>query len=96
MVEFFLIITLIFLSISVYFNIKFGIFILRTVDEIEQCLDILDEKYLTFVKILEKPVFFDSIEVRQVIQEIKGCQESILNIANKLNNLGRPSENEKK
>jgi hypothetical protein len=51
-------------------------------DEIEDCLDAFDEKYGIFAKILEKPIFFDSIEIRQVIQEIKSSQALLLRVAN--------------
>lgn len=83
------------LFVSVYYNIKFGIIILKTQDAIEECLDILDERYVTFSKILEKPVFFDSIEVRQVIQEIKIAQDSILVVANNLSKSWETAKNEK-
>jgi len=88
MIEILFIITLLLLIVSVYFNIKFGIFILSTVDAIEESLDVLDEKYRIFSKILEKPVFFDSVEIRQVIQEIKSSQDLLLEIANKLSRTG--------
>jgi hypothetical protein len=81
------------LVVSIYFNIKFGIIILNCVDAIEEGLDRLDEKYGIFAKILEKPVFFDSVEVRQVIQEIKSSQDLLLSIANNLSQFGR-SKNE--
>lgn len=84
------------LCVSVYYNIKFGLIILRMQDTIEECLDSLDEKFAIFSKILEKPVFFDSIEVRQVISEIKGCQDLILRIANSITNIGGPSEGKEK
>ena len=32
--------------------------------------------------ILEKPVFFDSVEIRQVIKDIRDSRDSILHIAN--------------
>jgi len=95
MIEFFFSITVILLSISVYYNIKFGIFILNIIDLIEESLDALDEKYRIFNKILEKPVFFDSVEIRQVIQEIKSCQELLLVIANKISKPGRSITDEK-
>ena len=53
-------------------------------DAVEESLDILNEKYGSMNEILEKPVFFDSIEIRQVIADIKGCHTAILIIANKL------------
>lgn len=82
------------LAISVYFNVKFGIVILNTADTIEESLDALDEKYKIFATILERPVFFDSIEIRQVIQEIKSSQDLLLLIANKLSNYGRVQNEE--
>ena len=33
-------------------------------------------------KVLEKPVFFDSVEVRQVIDDIRISQNAILYVAN--------------
>lgn len=95
MISFFLVLSVSLLVISVYYNIKFGIIILDLIDTIEECLDALDEKFKIFSKILEKPVFFDSVEVRQVIQEIKACQDLILEIANKLARFGRSKINEK-
>jgi hypothetical protein len=53
-------------------------------DAIEESLDILNERYGKMNEILEKPVFFDSIEVRQVIADIRECHRAILIIANKL------------
>lgn len=96
MLEAILVISLVLLSVSVYFNYKLGIIIINLQDEIEECLDALDEKYAIFAKILEKPVFFDSIEIRQVIQEIKNSQDLILKIANKLSNPGNSEKNEER
>ena len=35
-------------------------------------------------EILQRPIFFDSIEVRQVIADIRDCHNAILVVANKL------------
>jgi hypothetical protein len=64
-------------------------------DILEESLDDLDKKYAVFSKILERPVFFDSVEVRQVIQEIKGCQDLLLKIANNISNPGGKIEDKK-
>lgn len=95
MIEILFAFTLMILSISLYYNFKFGIFILDIVDSIEESLDELDEKYRIFKKILEKPVFFDSVEIRQVIQEIRACQDLLLVIANKISKPGRSIIDEK-
>ena len=72
------------LSVSMYFNIKHGILILRVQDTIEESLDILDTKYSEISSILEKPVFFDSYEVRQAVSDISSSRDAILSVARML------------
>ena len=75
------------LSLSIFLGWKlyqFSIVLIDVEDAIEESLDILNEKYGKMNEILEKPVFFDSIEVRQVIADIRECHRAILIIANKL------------
>ncbi len=72
------------LSVSLYYNWKFGKAIIGLEDAIEESLDILDKRYEAMSIILKKPVFFDSQEVRQVIKEIAIARDSILQIANLL------------
>jgi hypothetical protein len=72
------------LSVSVYFNIKHGVLILKIQDSIENSLDTLDEKYKSITKILDMPLFFDSVEVRQVISDIRDSRDTILIVANDL------------
>ena len=70
------------LGLSVYFNIKHGILILKMQDALENSLDILNERYRSISKVVETPLFFDSVEVRQVISDIDKCHESVLYVAN--------------
>tara|TARA_B100001113_G_C20527554_1_gene370173 strand:- start:125 stop:337 length:213 start_codon:yes stop_codon:yes gene_type:complete len=51
---------------------------------LEESLDILNEKYYKINEIAQLPVFFDSVEIRQVISEIKASHDAILLVANKL------------
>ena len=81
---FFIILLCVLLGVSLRYNIKFGLTILRVEDAIEESLDLLDIKYMSLSKILEKPIFFDSIEVRQTVDEIRATQELVLYIANRL------------
>jgi len=68
---------------------KFSIIIMNIEDAIEDSLDILNQRYGKMNEILQKPVFFDSMEVRQVINDIRDCHNAILLVANKLtNNMG--------
>lgn len=68
--------------LSAYFLIKFAMIILRTEEKLTNILDSIDEEYMEITKILEKPVFFDSVEVRQVIASIDNVRSTFLNISN--------------
>ena len=63
---------------------KFSMIIIEFEDNIEECLDLLDKKYSSMSEVLEIPVFFDSIEVRRVINDINECRDSLVVVANKL------------
>jgi len=54
--------------------------ILETEEKIDSAMEVLEEKYKSISAILDRPVFFDSVEVRQVINDIYKCQESIYQI----------------
>ena len=69
------------LVFSIRYNFKFGILILSVQDAVEKSLDVLDGNYSKMSKIAESPVFFDSVEVRQVMSEIQRARRSILGIA---------------
>lgn len=78
------IILFILLGISAFLNYKLGKIILQMEDAIEDSLDEIDQIYGRIVKILEIPVFFDSVEVRQVISDIENTRDVVLKIANNL------------
>jgi hypothetical protein len=69
---------------SAYLNYKLGLTILRYEDALEDSLDIIDKKYNSISNVLEKPIFFDSLEVRQVISDIKDTRDSLIVVANRL------------
>ncbi len=83
---YFIVFLLILLSVFIYFCIKFAMIIVKMQDVIEESLDILDEKYIKISEILSIPIFYDSKEVRDVLHEINGVRNSILEIAQKLTN----------
>ena len=72
---------LVLLVLSLRFNYKLGVIILDVQDAIEASLDELDRRYASMSEVLEKPVFFDSMEVRQVVTDISRCRDSILRVA---------------
>ena len=73
-----------FLLVSLYYNYKFARIILRMEDAIEKSLDNLDEKYTSIQKVLDTPLFFDSPQVRQVINDITQSRDAVLYVANQL------------
>lgn len=75
------------LCISLYYNYKFGRTLIKMEDALESSLDRLDERYESIAKVLEIPLFYDSPQVRQVISDIRACQESILFVANEIGRL---------
>jgi hypothetical protein len=76
-----ILILLVLLSLSIYYSVKFGLIILKIEDAIEESLDVIDEKYDSMSEILERPLFYDSPEVRQVLQDIKLTRHSLHKIA---------------
>tara|TARA_Y100000593_G_C4267196_1_gene315415 strand:- start:623 stop:946 length:324 start_codon:yes stop_codon:yes gene_type:complete len=79
-----ILVLLLLLTISVYFNIKHGLIILNIQDAIEDSLDIINEQYEKMRTIIDTPVFFDSVEIRQVINHIKRSHDALLIVANTL------------
>ena len=75
------------LGISAFYNYKFGRALIRMEDALEQSLDKLDERYDSISKVLEIPLFYDSPQIRQVVKDIKDCQDSILYVANEIGRL---------
>ena len=82
------------LGISIWKNVKLGIIILRMEDTIEECLDVIDDKYEKITEILSRPLFFDSPEVRQVVTDIKAVRGSLHAVAISLTkNISRDEPN---
>ena len=66
---------------ATYYCIKFARSLLDITESIETALDILDERYGSISKILQIPIFYDSAEVRQVLQDIGDSRDAILQVA---------------
>ena len=75
---------LLFSGITTYYAIHFGLTILRIQDALEDSLDIIDEKYAAISVICERPLFYDSPEVRQVLEDIKETRSSLHQMAHVL------------
>ena len=74
-------------AISIYYNINFGRTLIRMEDALETSLDVLDERYRSVSEVLKIDLFYDSPQIRQVVSDIKQCQDSILYVANEIGRL---------
>ena len=75
------------LSLSMFLGwklYKFSIIIIDIEDAVEESLQILDEKYKRMYDILQKPIFFDSVEVRQVISDIRESHNALIYVSDVL------------
>lgn len=72
------------LLVSLFYLIKFALIIIRVQDVVEDSLDIMDEKYSSISDILKIPLFYDSREIRTVLDDVRDVRESILDIARAL------------
>ena len=69
---------------AIFYCIKFGIIIIGVQDTLEDSLDVIDEKYMSMTEICERPLFYDSPEVRQVLSDIKETRAALHQIAHSL------------
>ncbi len=66
---------------AVVFLVRFGKIILSYQDSLEQALETIDEKYNNISAICERPLFYDSAEVREVLNDIKATRDSLHQVA---------------
>ncbi len=72
------------LFVSVMVNVRFYKIITKFEDNIDECLDQIDDQYNEITKIANKEFFMDTPEIRQLVNSIKSLRESVLLIAKKL------------
>jgi len=72
------------LGFAAFYLWRFSKMILKIEDEIEVALDVLDERYRSISKVLEIPLFYDSPEIKRVVEDVKGSREAILRVANSI------------
>ena len=72
------------LLLSLYYCFKFALIIIRVKDALEDSLEKIDESYFKISEILNIPIFYNSKEVKIVIDEIKNSRDSLLLIASSL------------
>lgn len=82
-----IVILTILLVFAVYYSIKFAIILINMQEAIEESLDVIDEKYQKISKILEIPIFYESSEIKTVLQNLQDTRNSLLYVANKLSSI---------
>ncbi len=70
--------------------------IIKYTEGIEKTLDTLDNRYESISKVLELPLFYDSPQVRAVVDDVRTCRDSLLESANILTSLSQDEHEEKK
>lgn len=71
--------------VAIVFAVRYAILLMQVEDNINRCVEILDEKYRIISEIHDIPLFYDSPEVRRLIDEIGKARDSVLYIVNILN-----------
>lgn len=69
---------------SAYYCIKFALIIIKVKEALEDSLEKIDESYFKISEILNIPIFYNSKEVKIVIDEIRNSRDSLLLIARSL------------
>lgn len=69
------------LGIACYYLWKFSNIVLRVEDQLEVALDALDERYQSISKVLQIPLFYDSPEIKKVVEDVRGSRDAILSVA---------------
>lgn len=90
-----IIVLVLILAVSIYFNIEFALKLLQVEDLLEECLDVIDEKYSRISEILARPLFFDSPEVRRVVEDIRDARNALHRVAFSLSKNFMAEEKEK-
>jgi hypothetical protein len=72
------------LTASIYFNYRFARIIFSYEDSLENCLDTLDKSYGKISEILQIPLFADTPQIKQVMNEIEISRQAILYVANQI------------
>lgn len=79
------------LILSLVVNVLIGRFayrmanvVMNVEDALEESLNLLDSRYASIGQILQKPLFMNSTEVKQVMEDISRSRDAVLYVANVL------------
>ena len=81
-------------AVTLFYCVRFALTILRFQDSLEEALDVINERYASITDICERPLFYDSPEVKKVLQDIKDTRGALHSIAYALTSNFDPEEEE--
>jgi len=79
------------LCVTSYYLFKLLKILMTIEDNMQDSCDMLDECYSTISEIVQKPLFYDSPEIRNVLVQIEHSRNAVLYVANNtaLNNINK-------
>jgi len=80
--------------IQAFYLYRFAKIILKTEEDVEASLDVIDASYQNITTVLEKPLFYDSGEVRQILSQLRNSRNALLYVANRMADNNLESEGE--
>ena len=69
------------LGVSIFYNFRFAMALLRVQDAIQESLGLIEEKYEKISEILKVPLFYDSPQIKQAVEDLKASRDAILYVA---------------
>ena len=81
-----IVLLLVYSIVVTFYCFRFAFTLLRVQDTTEEAISQIDESHESISEILKIPVYYDSPEVKRVLQEIINVQRVMINIASSLSN----------
>ena len=69
---------------SLYYSYRLSLIVLRVEDNVEDCLDSLDEAYSKISKIANTPTISDDPFVREVVRNVDASRKAVEKVASTL------------
>jgi hypothetical protein len=68
-------------GVSVFYNFKFALALLSVQDAIQESIGLIEQKHHDISEVLKVPIFYDSPQIKQVVEDLKASRDAILYVA---------------